>query len=86
LLDHHNIKFDRDFLDFHARIAELEAALQAFINQSFENITSIDTQAWQQEFLLHDELFEMLSQGLPKDLLRIRTELESRLALQDAGH
>ena len=42
LLDHHNARFDRDFLDFHARIAELEAALQAFINQSFENITSIE--------------------------------------------
>lgn len=42
LLDHHNTKFDRDFLDFHARIFEIEAALQTFINQSFENITSIE--------------------------------------------
>ena len=42
LLDHHNTKFDRDFLDFHARIVEIEAALQTFINQSFENITSIE--------------------------------------------
>lgn len=33
LLDYHNGKFDRDFAEFNARIAELEAALQGFINQ-----------------------------------------------------
>lgn len=33
LLDCHNGKFDRDFAEFNARIAELEAALQGFINQ-----------------------------------------------------
>lgn len=33
LLDQHNGKFDRDYGDFNMRIAELEAALQGFINQ-----------------------------------------------------
>jgi len=64
------------------RYEDVDWAGLAFAQDLFENITSIDTQAWQQEFLLHDELFEMLSQGLPEDLLRIRTELESRLASQ----
>ncbi|CAD7937236.1 unnamed protein product [Amoebophrya sp. A120] len=43
LLDFHNNKFDRDYVEFNVRIADLEAALQQFINHSFESITSITT-------------------------------------------
>lgn len=42
LLDYHNNKFDRDYVEFNVKITDLEAALQQFINQSFENITSIE--------------------------------------------
>lgn len=42
LLDYHNNKFDRDYVEFNVSITNLEAALQQFINQSFENITSIE--------------------------------------------
>ena len=42
LLDFKNAAFDADLLDFDASIGELEAALQRFINQSFENITSTE--------------------------------------------
>jgi len=42
LLDYHNNKFDRDYVEFNVKISDLEGALQHFINQSFENITSIE--------------------------------------------
>jgi hypothetical protein len=35
--------------------------------------------AWQQEFKLHDELFEKLSFGLPEHLLKIKASFEARL-------
>ena len=40
LLDFSKNTFDRDFLEYNVSISDLEAALQGFINQSFENITS----------------------------------------------
>ena len=42
LLDYHNNKFDRDYVEFNVKISDLEGSLQHFINQSFENITSIE--------------------------------------------
>ena len=42
LLDYHNNKFDRDYVEFNVSIAELETSLQQFINDSFERITSIE--------------------------------------------
>ena len=39
LLDYSKNTFDRDFLEFNVNVAELETALQGFINASFENIT-----------------------------------------------
>lgn len=41
LLDYHNNKFDRDYVEFNVQISDLETHLQGFINQSFESITSI---------------------------------------------
>eukprot|EP00820_Chromera_velia_P029268 Cvel_12266.t1-p1 / transcript=Cvel_12266.t1 / gene=Cvel_12266 / organism=Chromera_velia_CCMP2878 / gene_product=Dynein gamma chain, flagellar outer arm, putative / transcript_product=Dynein gamma chain, flagellar outer arm, putative / location=Cvel_scaffold794:55107-67642(+) / protein_length=1727 / sequence_SO=supercontig / SO=protein_coding / is_pseudo=false len=42
LLDFHSNRFDRDYVEFNVRISDLEAALQQFINQSFESIQSIE--------------------------------------------
>lgn len=42
LLDYHSNKFDRDYVEFNVKITDLESSLQQFINQSFENISSID--------------------------------------------
>ncbi|PFH32514.1 putative dynein gamma chain, flagellar outer arm [Besnoitia besnoiti] len=42
MLDFTNNRFDRDFVEFTVRVADLETALQPFINQSFESTTSID--------------------------------------------
>lgn len=41
LLDYHNNKFDRDYVEFNVRIAELEGGMQEFVDHSFENISSI---------------------------------------------
>ena len=42
LLDFHNNRFDRDYVEFNVRIGELETSLQHFINRSFESISSIE--------------------------------------------
>jgi len=42
LLDFHNNRFDRDYVDFNVKMNELENSLQHFINRSFENISSIE--------------------------------------------
>jgi dynein heavy chain len=42
LLDYTKNTFDRDFLEFNVNVAELETALQGFINASFENISSTE--------------------------------------------
>ncbi|KAJ1436632.1 dynein heavy chain family [Ochromonadaceae sp. CCMP2298] len=42
LLDFSVNKFDRDYVDFNVKMNELEISLQQFINQSFENIGSIE--------------------------------------------
>ncbi len=41
LLDYHNNKFDRDYVEFNVHIADLENKLQHFVNTSFESIGSI---------------------------------------------
>jgi len=42
LLDYHNNKFDRDYVEFNVSISQLEMSLQKFINDSFESISSIE--------------------------------------------
>ncbi len=41
LLDYHNNKFDRDYVEFNVRISDLEGQLQSFVNNSFDNLSSI---------------------------------------------
>eukprot|EP01029_Cantina_marsupialis_P009141 TRINITY_DN2137_c0_g3_i1.p1 TRINITY_DN2137_c0_g3~~TRINITY_DN2137_c0_g3_i1.p1 ORF type:complete len:3476 (-),score=1129.85 TRINITY_DN2137_c0_g3_i1:3796-14223(-) len=41
-LDFTNQRFDSDFIEFNVQVLELEASLQQFINQCFENISSIE--------------------------------------------
>jgi len=42
LLDFYRTQFDRDFLEFNVNIHDLELSLQAFINVSFEQISSTE--------------------------------------------
>ncbi len=51
-----------------------------FTTEQFEQVTSIDHDAWQKELALHDELFTQLKQNLPQALLETKEALAKRLA------
>ncbi|VCU68326.1 Phosphoenolpyruvate carboxykinase [GTP] [Pigmentiphaga humi] len=51
-----------------------------FSNEQFDRITSIDLQAWKEELRLHDELFELLTHGLPQELREVKDKLAQRIA------
>ena len=59
--------------------ADLDWTGMDFSVDRFERITSIDKDAWREEFALHAELFDMLAQGLPSSLLSIKQSFEVRL-------
>ncbi len=50
-----------------------------FTADQFQSVTSIDKDAWKQEFVLHDELFEKLAYNLPAQLLATKAKLEEAL-------
>ena len=62
------------------RFDDLDWTGLEFPQASFDRITSIDKAAWQQELKLHEDLFAQLAHGLPKALVRVKGELEQRLA------
>lgn len=68
LLDYHNNKFDRDYVEFNVKISDLEASLQQFINQSFSNIKSIEHSL---------QLLKKFQSILQRD--NLKTDLDSRL-------
>jgi phosphoenolpyruvate carboxykinase (GTP) len=51
-----------------------------FSEEQFNQVTSIDRAAWQEEMKLHDQLFDQLSYHLPKELVETKRALEKRLA------
>lgn len=51
-----------------------------FSEAQFNQVTSIDRAAWQEEMKLHDQLFDQLSYHLPKELVETKKSLEARLA------
>ena len=51
----------------------------AFSPEQFATVTSIDKGAWEEEFHLHDELFNQLAQGLPPALTETKAAMEQRL-------
>jgi phosphoenolpyruvate carboxykinase (GTP) len=62
------------------RYEDLHWAGADFTRAQFDRITSIDTEAWRQEFALHDELFDKLRQRLPAQLEQVKSMLQKRLA------
>ena len=50
-----------------------------FSKEQFNKIMSIDVKAWQQEVLLHEELFIKLYDRLPKELINVRDLILSSL-------
>lgn len=41
LLDYHNNKFDRDYVEFNVYISDLETKVQQYVNRAFESLSSI---------------------------------------------
>lgn len=73
-------KGDEHVFGITPRYEDIDWSGMDFSSDKFKKITSIDVNAWKQEFKLHDELFEKLAHGLPAHLLKIRAAFESRLA------
>jgi len=53
--------------------------MEDFMRQQFNELMSVDRDAWQQELLSHEELFVKLYDRLPKELLFIRELILSSL-------
>jgi phosphoenolpyruvate carboxykinase (GTP) len=51
-----------------------------FTKEQFNNVISIDYNAWKQELELHNELFQKLAYHLPKELTDTKARIEARLA------
>jgi phosphoenolpyruvate carboxykinase (GTP) len=52
----------------------------AFTREQFASVIGIDRAAWQQELVLHDELFRQLAWHLPAELPATKARIEERLA------
>jgi phosphoenolpyruvate carboxykinase (GTP) len=52
----------------------------SFTREQFNTVIGIDKAAWQQELVLHTELFKQLEQGLPAALPATKAQIEARLA------
>ena len=53
----------------------------SFTREQFASVTRIDRAAWQQELVLHAELFKQLEYHLPKELPATMARIEERLAV-----
>jgi phosphoenolpyruvate carboxykinase (GTP) len=51
-----------------------------FSPTQFQQVTSIDPEAWRAELLLHEELFRQLAHHLPAELKATKASIEARLA------
>ncbi|MGS1003388.1 phosphoenolpyruvate carboxykinase (GTP) [Burkholderia glumae] len=52
----------------------------AFTPEQYQQVASVDRDAWRDELALHDELFDRLKARLPKALADTRARFEARLA------
>ena len=62
------------------RYEDLNWAGIEFSPAQFQQVTSIDPEAWRAELALHDELFKQLAHHLPAALTATKTRIEARLA------
>ena len=51
-----------------------------FSEAQFDQVTSIDTEAWKTELGLHAELFQQLAYHLPQEMHATKAAIEKRLA------
>lgn len=76
LLDYHNNKFDRDYVEFNVHIAELEIQIQKFVNKAFENTTSI----------MHSlQLLRKFEKILYRDVLKADLDSKMNVIFQNYG-
>ena len=61
------------------RYEDLNWAGLDFTPTQYEQVTSIDTDAWHAELRLHDELFKQLAYHLPAELTATKAKIEQRL-------
>ncbi len=62
------------------RYSDLEwTGLEEFTKEDFKNVMSVDGDAWKNELLAHEELFEKGYDRLPKEFLFMRELLLSAL-------
>ena len=61
------------------RYEDLNWAGLDFTPTQYEQVTSIDTDAWHAELRLHDELFKQLAYHLPAELTATKVKIEQRL-------
>ena len=59
--------------------ADIDWTGLSFDQTQFDQVSSIDVAAWREEFALHDELFQSLSDKMPAALLKIRETMQTRL-------
>ena len=52
----------------------------AFTRQQFASVISVEPEAWQQELVLHQELFAQLAHHLPAELPATKARIQERLA------
>lgn len=60
--------------------AELNWQGLDFSAEQFQKVISIDKAAWKQELTLHEELFQQLAHGLPRELKDTKARIEQKLA------
>ena len=76
LLDYQKSSFDRDLLEFNVSVSEMEGALQAFINSSFDNMQSTEHAL---------SLLRQLRAVLQRDALRADLDEKYMVIFQNYG-
>jgi phosphoenolpyruvate carboxykinase (GTP) len=62
------------------RYEDLDWTGLPFTRAQYEQVTSIDPEAWRAELALHETLFEQLAHHLPADITATKARIEARLA------
>jgi phosphoenolpyruvate carboxykinase (GTP) len=61
------------------RYEDIDWGALDFSREQFESAISVEPADWREELALHDELFAKLEQGLPRELLDTKADIEKRL-------
>ncbi len=76
LLDYHNNKFDRDYVEFNVRISELENKVQQYVTRAFESVSSITHSL---------QLLKQFQRVLHRESLKAELDSKLNLIFQNYG-